>query len=588
MDAPYVGNGDAMADSGTALNLLKQKYPGMFADAATPPAPDPAFAGANSAPTVPASTAVDPNSIAQPDIGNGNKADKLAAVMQGGLSAARTNKFNLPWLPGYVPPGTNGPNGPTRPPMTTGTGQMVPGLTPGQKFQVLIGSALKGAMAGRASSEQAVVQSGGRRSGGAGLGFEAGFNAPAQETATQQALQRGALENQGLQNQTQFAPALNFLKLLQGQAEVGKAQAETGKATAETGKATAETGKATAETAAIPTKQALEQAQAEAANYKEDPNLGLIDLRTKQPVSNAAAAPLTAEEAQVLGKQEGERVPLKLKNTANEIVNRGYTTVNTEQGVYEHKRGTAGPGQRLGDNPREISLDTPVGALDSSTGRQVMISKKDMINSPGRYQPVSADVSTPVIKQTLKDYASTKTNTAGGQVIAFNTAILHLGLLSDAAEALGNGNKKLFNSLSQKWKEQTGSPLPGTFDTIKQMASGEITKVGGSLNQGEQEAVKGPLDRSNSPQALKGSIGASVQLMDGKISILHQHYVDIMHEEPDAPLVYPEAQKVRDRLLGQGGGGNSGGHVIALGGKQYRYNGSGDTADIKNYSQVSQ
>ena len=62
-----------MADSGTALNILKQKYPGMFADAATPPAPDPSFAGANSAPTAPASTAVDPNSIPQPDIGNPNE-----------------------------------------------------------------------------------------------------------------------------------------------------------------------------------------------------------------------------------------------------------------------------------------------------------------------------------------------------------------------------------------------------------------------------------------------------------------------------------------------------------------------------------
>ena len=47
---------------------------------------------------------------------------------------------------------------------------------------------------------------------------------------------------------------------------------------------------------------------------------------------------------------------------------------------------------------------------------------------------------------------------------------------------------------------------------------------------------------------------SAVKLMDGKIGILHQHYVDIMQEEPDAPLIYPEAQKVRDRLLGQGGG----------------------------------
>jgi hypothetical protein len=191
-----------------------------------------------------------------------------------------------------------------------------------------------------------------------------------------------------------------------------------------------------------------------------------------------------------------------------------------------------------------------------------MVTKKDIIASPGRYAPVSADVSTPVIKQTLKDYASTRPNTAGGNIVAFNTAILHLGLLADAADALGNGNTKIFNSISQKWKEQTGSPLPLEFDTIKQMASGEITKVGGSLNQGEQEAVKGPLDRSNSPQALKGSITKSVQLMDGKISVLHQHYLDVMHEEPDSPLVYPEVQKVRDRLLGNAGAGNAASHPL--------------------------
>jgi len=543
MDAPYVGNGDSMADSGTALNLLKQKYPGMFADA--PPAPDAAFAGANSAPIAPASTAVDPNSIPQPAIGSPTKADKLSAVMQGGLPAATSS--GLANFLSIIRGPQAQPGQPARPPMTTPTGQMVPGLTTGQKLQVLIGSALKGAMAGRASSEQMVAQSGGRRSGGAGLGFEAGFNAPAQETATQQALQRGGLENQQLANQVQYSPAINFLKLLQGQAEVGKTQAETGKATAET-------GKATAETAAIPAKQALEQAQAEAANYKEDPNLGLIDLRTKQPVSSAASAPLSAEEANVLGKNEGDRVPLKLKNTANEIVNRGFTTVNTEQGVYERNRGT-GTMTRLGNNPREISLDTPVGALDSTTGKQVMVTKKDIIGSPGRYAPVSADTSTPVIKQTLKEYASTKPGTAGGTLVANNTAIAHLGLLSDAIDALGNKNTKLFNTLRQKYNEQTGSTVGATFDTVKQAVSGELAKVTGSLSQGEQEAIKGPLDKSNSPQALKAAVRSAVQIMDGKIGALHDHYVSVMGEEPDSPLLSPDAQKVRDRLLGQGGSG---------------------------------
>lgn len=82
-----------------------------------------------------------------------------------------------------------------------------------------------------------------------------------------------------------------------------------------------------AEVAQNTAKAGLDAAQAEAANYKEDPNLGLIDIRTKQPISNAASAPLSAQEAAILGKNEGDQVPLKLKNTANEIVNRGIRNV---------------------------------------------------------------------------------------------------------------------------------------------------------------------------------------------------------------------------------------------------------------------
>src|SRR6266481_3597661 len=196
MDAPFID--DSMADSGTSLNLLKQKFPGMFADAA--PAPNPLFN--SGAPTIPASTSVDPNAIPQPDLGN--KADKLSAIVQGGLSAATTpqNKFNLPWLPGYKAPQP----APSTQPLTDATGRMVPGLNWKQRLGVLGVAGAKGAMRGLASDEQAVLASGGRRSGGAGLGFEAGYTGSAQESATQQALQRGSLENQTLQNQVTYAP----------------------------------------------------------------------------------------------------------------------------------------------------------------------------------------------------------------------------------------------------------------------------------------------------------------------------------------------------------------------------------------------
>ncbi|MBV9179873.1 MAG: hypothetical protein JO356_01060 [Acidobacteria bacterium] len=55
---------------------------------------------------------------------------------------------------------------------------MSPALTKGGKLATLLMSGLQGALAGRAASEQAVIQSGGRRSGGVGTGFQAGYQLP--------------------------------------------------------------------------------------------------------------------------------------------------------------------------------------------------------------------------------------------------------------------------------------------------------------------------------------------------------------------------------------------------------------------------
>lgn len=65
-----------------------------------------------------------------------------------------------------------------------------PALTKGGKLATLLTSGLQGALAGRGASEQAVIQSGGRRSGGAGMGFEAGYTLPWQRAMQGQQLQQ--------------------------------------------------------------------------------------------------------------------------------------------------------------------------------------------------------------------------------------------------------------------------------------------------------------------------------------------------------------------------------------------------------------
>lgn len=389
-----------------------------------------------------------------------------------------------------------------------GANALSPGLNKAGKLVTLLTSGLQGALAGRRASEEAVIQSGGRRSGGAGMGFEAGYTLPWQRSMQQQAVQRGGLENQILGNQVQYAPALNFLKMLQEQAEVGKTQAEAGKATAETG--------------AIPDKQRLEQAQAEAANYKDDPNLGLIDLRTKQPVNPSGFAPLTAEEAQVLGKQPGERVPLKLKNTASEIAVRGLTTVNTEEGVFERNR-NVGSMTRLGSNPRMMFAPgeqyTPVAADPNDPGK-VTLMKKGQAAAQGVNLPQGA--ATTAAKTVARSEVPTK---IGDQKVAFTTMIQHADLLREAARALSNGNVQTLAGLKNAFKNEFGYSGPITAKAIADAYAGEVTNViaKGHITDAEMAKTGKTLDPSKQNfETLDKVLTAYQALAQSKMNMLNQ------------------------------------------------------------------
>src|SRR2546430_12516404 len=69
-----------------------------------------------------------------------------------------------------------------------GANALSPGLNKAGKLVTLLTSGLQGALAGRAASEQTVAATGGRRSGGAGMGFEAGYTLPWQRQAQQNQL----------------------------------------------------------------------------------------------------------------------------------------------------------------------------------------------------------------------------------------------------------------------------------------------------------------------------------------------------------------------------------------------------------------
>ena len=320
--------GDQMANSGTWLDLLRQKLPGVF-DATAAGSPPMNASGASpsyaaNAPVTPASSAGSPG--AAPDVGKsatpgmdafrailtgGNKADKLGTLLTSGLPGAMT---------GQQP-------GPARPPLTTPTGQMQPGLNWKQALEVLGPAAAKGLMAGRAASENAVVQSGGRRSGGAGIGFEAGLEQPLIDASRQQQFQRGQLENQQLQQQAQLYPQTAALG-------IGKTISDIQKNTSDA---------------------ALNAAKADAERYKPVGDV-MYDMKAPggpAPIQGSMAGqfvPATAAMAALAGIPVGSMIrtdsATKLQTLANNAPPSNADQINAlHKAIYQ----TVFPGQELPD-----------------------------------------------------------------------------------------------------------------------------------------------------------------------------------------------------------------------------------------------
>jgi hypothetical protein len=101
-----------------------------------------------------------------------------------------------------------------------------PALTKMGKFVGFLGQVAQGAMAGQASAEQAVAQSGGHRGGGFGAGFTAGVNEPYRQAAMQQQIQRGQLENEVQKQQAIALPWLMKNRQQQAQLDLQKTQAD--------------------------------------------------------------------------------------------------------------------------------------------------------------------------------------------------------------------------------------------------------------------------------------------------------------------------------------------------------------------------
>lgn len=433
---------------------------------------------------------------------------------------------------------------------------------------------------------------------GAGIGAAVGSTQPtfgtgylaAQQNRDQQITQfqqqqQGAIGTELARQNLQYNPLAQLWKLQQTQAEVQQKMAEAGKATAEGQKATAEIG-------GLPIKQALEQAQTEAAYYKDDPNLGLIDVRTGKPVAGELGmAPLTEAEAAVMGKQPGDRVPLKLKNQASEIANRVHFTTANGRAVVADAQGNIIKDMGVATPMAVINATNPFGgamggsfggatgdaALQGLTPQQQSIVKKvasydqnpaDFRSSrnPKAYADLMARVYAydPTYDETQWGAKSAlrKSFTSGNDsknIQSLNMVAHHLDLLDKANDALDAGNVQLLNQIAKGYNLKVAGQSPqAVFDAVKTAVAGELgtTFKGASATDPEIASISSTIDSTLSKRINKNVIAADVGLIQGRLKALQFKYEQGMNKPADFRVISPEAEQIFNRLGGGGGGGN--------------------------------
>lgn len=107
-----------------------------------------------------------------------------------------------------------------------------------------------------------------------------------------------------------------------------------------------------------------------------------------------------------------------------------------------------------------------------------------------------------------------------------NTAVAHVNSLKPLVDALGTGDIKRVNSFSNIFKQETGSPAPTDYASIKEFVGGEIAKavLPGGGGEKERAALLDPLNASNSPEAIKSALDKIQIALAGKTEALRNQW----------------------------------------------------------------
>jgi hypothetical protein len=149
----------------------------------------------------------------------------------------------------------------------------------------------------------------------------------------------------------------------------------------------------------------------------------------------------------------------------------------------------------------------------------------------------------------------------GKQAMSFNTAIAHLGMLQDAADALKNTDVPALNRVANFFKVQTGDTAVTTFNNIADAVDGEVSKTfKGTATEGELARVGAHFNHALGADQIQHNIGSTVGLLNGKMGEMESAYQQPAPVGMGKPisLVSPQAQQTLQKLQQKANGGGGG------------------------------
>lgn len=397
-----------------------------------------------------------------------------------------------------------------------GANALSPGLNKAGKLMTLLSSGLQGALAGRAASEQTVAQTGGRRAGGAGMGFEAAEQYPWTQAGRQQGFAQEQAKTGLLQTQAKVAGQSIPVTLPNGQ-QIYIPASQIGQYTR--GLAGAQVG--------ADSRESISQGQNQT---KED--IAGKNIASKEKIAaSQQGAPIPMDEtvANLAGIPElaGQPVGKATWDNINKALTaKGYKTQDLgQEGLWLLDR-AGNRIKRIGDSPG-------VGRMQALAQSRVVAAAANP-EEPGNLTYMSAgqaEKTGALAPQSAPTAAAKRAATSevptnvGNLKVAFNTAIQHADLLRSAVTALGNGDEQTLNSLKNRFKTEFGVAGPVTSQAIADAYGREVTSIisKGHITNEEIGSVGKTLNvNRQSPEQTLAVLDAYKALAQSKMNMLQQ------------------------------------------------------------------